>query len=186
MRWYISLHIIHIGMVLYNIARIMAGFDFTIVDYTIDEGKRIIKQAIEYYKTNSNECINKETILAIRRYIKCRYDQMTNDAIKWHHVTPVIFTGDVISFSFHETTVSGIVSVSPKRIAITMKEPYNGPHDEVRFKTSSRQIFTLDLVEGSPANSEGIAYAQKLLERLYFSVYLRRFTCCDYVPITIV
>lgn len=154
---------------LHCVASILAGFDFTFVDYAIDGGEGVVKKAMDYYMSHGGGSLHEESILAIRRYIKCRYDQMKVDAIKWHPVLPVLFTGDQISFCFQGTSVSGTVYVSPKIIGLTMREPFDGLHDEVRIKASVPIIFTQDLAEGSPANSEGIACAQNMLERLYFS-----------------
>ncbi|MBR4133994.1 MAG: hypothetical protein IKU04_05675 [Bacteroidales bacterium] len=152
---------------LQNVARIMAGFNFSFEDYKVDGGKNVVRQAIIHFENNGGT-LNEESLHAIRRYIDCCYEQVKIDAVQWHHSPPVLFTGDEISFCFRGTPVSGIVFISPKRIGLTMKEPYEGLHDDVVIQTSMPIIFTQDLADGSPANSDGVARAQEMLERLFF------------------
>lgn len=154
--------------VLYSVANILARFDFSLDDYSRDDGESVVKKSIDFYNMNGG-IFNEEIKSHIHRYIDCRYAQMRDDAIKWHRALPVLFSGDEISFRYHGTSVSGIVFVSPKRIVLSMKEPFAGLYDEDVLPSSVPIIFTQDLVEGSPANSEGIARAQSLLERLYFN-----------------
>ena len=154
--------------ILYNVAIILARFDFAIADYHFDGGERVKKQAIDYYKNHCSKYKEEDVSFSIRRYIDSRYEQMKRDSINWDHVIPVLFSGDTISFNFQGTVVSGIVSVSPKKIGITMKEPFDGLYDESIIHASAPVIFTLDLEEGSPANSEGIICARNMLEHLYF------------------
>ena len=155
--------------VLCDVASILAKFEFSFVDYMTDKGESVVKQAMEYYQAQGGGLLNEDTKLAIHRYIDCRYNQLKNDAIKWHHSLPVLFTGDELSFCFQGVSVSGTVFVSPKKIVLTMREPFDGLHDEVIIKSSVPLIFTQDSVEGSPANNEGIDCAKKLLEHLYFN-----------------
>lgn len=154
--------------ILQNVARSLAGFEFTFEDYRVDEGESIVEHATIHFE-NDGGTLNEESRHAIRRYIDCRYEQMKMDAIQWRHALPILFTGDEISFCFQGTPVSGIVSISPKRIGLTMTEPFNGLHDEKDIQASVPLIFTEDLVDGSPANSEGVACVQEMLQRLYFS-----------------
>ena len=153
---------------LHTVARVLAGFEFTFADYDIDEGESVVKTAVDFYSVHGGE-MNDETYQTIRRYIICRYDEMRRNAIQWQRPLPVLFSGDEISFCFQGTPVSGIVSISPKRIGLTMTEPFNGLHDEKDIQASVPLIFTEDLADGSPANSEGVACVQKMLQRLYFS-----------------
>lgn len=154
--------------ILQHVARSLAGFEFTFEGYRVDGGESVVKQATIHFE-NDGGTLNQESLLAIRRYIECRYEQMKMDAVQWHHSLPVLFTGDEISFYFRGTPVSGVVFISPKRIGLTMKEPFDGLHDEIGIQASAPFIFTQDLADGSPANSEGIACAQEMLQRLYFS-----------------
>lgn len=151
-----------------KIASILARFNYTLKDYRIDKGQSLLKLAIDFYKSNGGIIQDIDTISAIRGYIDCRYRQMISDAIIWHDC-PVLFDGDEISFSFCEESVSGIVNVSPKRIALTMIEPYEGLYEESRIQASMPQIYTLEMKDGSPANCEGTACAQRMLELLYFN-----------------
>ena len=154
--------------ILQTVARSLAGFEFTFEDYQVDGGERVVKQATTHFE-NDGGTLNEESLLAIRRYIECRYEQMKMDAVQWHHALPVLFTGDEISFFFRGTPVSGVVFISPKRIGLTMKEPFNGLHDEIRIQSSVPFIFTRDLADGSPANCDGVACAREMLQRLYFN-----------------
>ena len=96
---------------LHNVARIMADFTFTFEDYQVDGGESVVKQATIHFE-NDGGTLNEESLLAIRRYIECRYEQMKMDAVQWHHALPVLFTGDEISFYFRGTPVSGVVFIS--------------------------------------------------------------------------
>ena len=154
--------------ILQHVARSLAGFEFTFEDYQVDGGESVVKQATIHFE-NDGGTLNEESRLAIRRYIECRYEQMKMDAVQWHHSLPVLFTGDEISFYFRGTPVSGVVFISPKRIGLTMKEPFNGLHEEIGIQASVPIIFTQDLADDSPANSEGAACAREMLQRLYFS-----------------
>ena len=154
--------------ILLNVARILAGFNFTFGDYQVDEGESVVNRAIEFYE-NGGGHLSEEAHHAIQRYIESRYDQMKADAVEWHRVLPILFTGDEISFSFRGTSVAGTVFISPKRIGLTMTEPFNGLHDEKAIQASVPLIFTEELADGSPANSEGVACVREMLQRLYFS-----------------
>ena len=154
--------------ILQHVARSLAGFEFTFEDYHVDGGESVVREATIHFE-NDGGTLNEESLLVIRRYIECRYEQMKMDAVQWHHALPVLFTGDEISFYFRGTPVSGVVFISPKRIGLTMKEPFNGLHDEIGIQASAPFIFTRDLADGSPANCDGVACAQEMLQRLYFN-----------------
>lgn len=153
---------------LHTVARVLAGFEFTFADYEVDEGESVVKSAVDFYSVHGGE-INKETYQIIRRYIICRYDEMRRNAIQWQRPLPVLFSGDEISFIFQGTSVSGAVHVSPKTIGLTMHEPFKGLHDEAHIQASVPLLFTQEPEDGSPANTEGIDCARKMLERLFFS-----------------
>lgn len=154
--------------ILYSVASILARFNFSFADYLLDDGESVVKKAIDFYKINGG-VLNHDIKIHIQRYIDCRYAQMRNNAITWDHALPVLFSGDIISFCYQGTSVSGTVFVSPKRLVLTMNEPFAGLHDEDVLQSSAPIIFTQDLVEGSPANGEGIARAQSILKKLYFN-----------------
>lgn len=160
--------------ILQKVARILAKYDFTFADYRIDGGKSVVKHAIAYYMRNG-EVPNDEAISAIRRYVFCRYEQMKNDAVQWCREIPVMYTGDEISFSFRGISVSGIVSISPKNIGVTMMEPCAGLHVEARIQASAPIIFTRDMADGSPTDSGGAARARELLKQMFFDHF--KFTC---------
>ena len=134
----------------------------------IGEGESVVKTAVDFYSVHGGE-INDETYQTIRRYIICRYEEMRRNAIQWQRPLPVLFSGDEISFNFQGTSVSGAVLVSPKAIGLTMHEPFKGLHDEAHIQASVALLFTHEPEDGSPANTEGIDCARRMLERLFFS-----------------
>ena len=152
---------------LFTVARVLDGFEFTFADHDVDEGESVVKHAVDFYSIHGGK-INDEAYQTIRRYIACRYADMKRNAIQWHRPLPVLFSGDEISFNYLGTSVSGSVLVSPKTIGLTMYEPFKGLHDEAHIQASVPLLFTQEPEEGSPANTMGIDCARRMLERLFF------------------
>lgn len=89
--------------------------------------------------------------------------------VEWIHPEVDIYDGSRIAFRDGEIVVRGVVSLSPKKVSVTLVSPKKEIMGIETLDSIIPVIFTENLDEHSPASPAGIDRAKRLLIKLYYS-----------------
>ena len=100
--------------------------------------------------------------------IERKVDRMLN-VVEWIHPESDIYDGSHIAFKTGDIVIRGIVSLSPRKIEVTMESPKAGITGYDSIDADMPGIFTEHPYEISPASPAGKDRARRLLLKLYYS-----------------
>lgn len=89
--------------------------------------------------------------------------------VEWIHPEWDLYDGDTVAFRHGGRTVRGTVSLSPRRVTVTMQRAEGDLSLEATMDADMPLIFTEHPYEESPASPAGRDRAQRLLLGLYLS-----------------
>ena len=95
-------------------------------------------------------------------------DRMLN-IVEWIHPESDIYDGSHIAFKVGAIVISGIVSLAPRRVEVTMESRKAGNTGVDTIDADMPVIFTEHPYEISPASPAGKDRARRLLLKLYYS-----------------
>lgn len=97
-----------------------------------------------------------------------KVDRMLN-IVEWINPESDIYDGSHIAFRMGEIVIRGIVSLTPRKVEVTMESPQTGITGVETLDADMPVIFTEHPYEISPASLAGKDRARRLLLRLYYS-----------------
>ena len=89
--------------------------------------------------------------------------------VEWIHPDADIYDGSRVAFRDGELVVRGVVSLSPKKISVTLEFPKKEIMGIETLDSVIPVIFTENLDEHSPASPAGRDRVKRLLIKLYYS-----------------
>ena len=145
-------------------------FYFTIQDYALDGGKRVIAQANEHLHQRHNVGVVPEDCLS--SIVQAKYRSMIMESVSWIRLPAEGATE--ISFSRDNIVVSGKVIIEPKKVHVELSFAGKIYSKDSILLALTPRIYTKDPFIGSPANSEGEECAKVIFLKLYYEALFRK------------
>ena len=154
-----------------SVINLLQDFFFTLKDYLLDDGLRVRRDAIEFYKQALGcQYVDTDVELIISRHIECAYKQKLYTEAEWSYDAENLVSGSIICLNIGDLSIKVKLTIAPKSVIVILVDPKLQLCKGRQVCDCSQYIYTNEPFDGAPANALGKEAIRDIVLSLYKDV----------------